>query len=282
VSIGNLTVGGTGKTTLVLHLASALRAGHADPAIVCRRYRPGAAGRGDEELMFERAMGARAVFAGDSKWRLASRAVAAGHRHVLVDDGFSHWSLERDVDIVLMDTRDPWGGGQLLPAGRMREPHCALQRADIVVLTRLDPGEDPAPAIAKLRPYAPAAHFAAARHRVTGVRPLAGSSAAPAEQEQGFFLVTATGSPAAVERSAREIGLNLVACSTYRDHHWFTDAEVTRERNAARERGARILLTAKDEVRWPRHEIDDVWVLDVTWEWIVGEDTVLRSVRGTR
>lgn len=267
VSVGNLTVGGTGKTTLVLHLARAALAAGWNAAVVCREYRPGPAGRGDEALMFESVLGASRVHAGTRKVDLAERAAAAGHDLVIVDDGFSHWALERDVDIVLMDARDPWGGGELLPAGRLREPRRALQRAGAVVVTRLGPGEEAAAHLDAIRRYAPAARLAAGRHRVAGVRALSGE---PVAAHGPARVVTATGNPEAVERSAREAGFSPVSLAAYRDHHWFTSGEARREIAAAGP-GATLLLTAKDRVRWPAEAAaKNVAVLEVAWEWVSG------------
>lgn len=264
VSIGNLTVGGAGKTTLTLHLAARARKAGIATAVVCRRYRPGPAGRGDEELMYESALGADAVFAGPQKWRSAAAAAAAGAELILVDDGFSHWALERDVDAVLVDGTDPTGGGRLLPAGRLREPLRALERAQWVIASRVSEPATAASVIAALRPFAPAARFAAGHHSLVGVRTLAGE-AAPARGRA--HVVTATGNPEAVVRSARAAGFAPVTLSAYRDHHWFRAAEAVRELRAA-EDGC-VLLTRKDAVRWPVPDAR-VRVLEVEWAWTSG------------
>ena len=277
VSVGNLTVGGTGKTTLTLRLARvALDAGR-NPAVVCLRYHPGPQGFSDEALMFRAALGAERVFSGASKLESARAAAAAGHDLVIVDDGFSHWRLARDLDLVLLDHGDPWGGGRLLPAGRMREPHRALQRADWLVLTRTPPGPLD-PVRADVTRYAPAARLAAGRHRVLGVRRLDGGAG---ERPARVHLVTATGNPDAVEASAREAGLEVTHHARYLDHHWFSVAEARSELNRARRAGAAVVVTAKDAVRWPEPS-DDVWVLRVEWEWTAGgaalESAVLDSL----
>ncbi len=277
VSVGNLTVGGTGKTTLTLHLAQRLAGQGIECAVVCRRYRPGPAGHGDEERLYAAALGPARVYAGRRKLELAGRAAADGWRTILVDDGFSHWPLERDVDLVVLDASDPLGGGRLLPQGRMREPHRALQRADALILSRVPAGQDPDAELARLRGWAPAALLAAGRHRVTGVRPLGGAPIAPGER---VWLVTATGNPAAVGRSAVEAGFELAGIARYRDHHWFTGAEVARERARARAAGAHLLLTRKDAVRWPAAAADGVQVLDVEWQWVRGGDAIERRVGG--
>ncbi len=278
VSIGNLTVGGTGKTTLVLHLAREARAAGRAAAVVCRDYRPGPAGRGDESLMLGQALGAECIYSGRRKLELAVRAAREGRDLVLVDDGFSHWGLERDLDIVLVDARDPWGGGRLLPAGRLREPRRALQRAQVVVVTRLAPGESPAPHFDAVKSYAPAAWLAAGRHRVAGVRTLGGDAVAAGGRAR---VVTATGSPGAVAASAGEAGYHPVTVSAYRDHHWFTAGEARRELEAARRADAVLLLTAKDAVRWPASAADPtVAVLEAAWEWVAGGSAVRALMLG--
>jgi tetraacyldisaccharide 4'-kinase len=275
VSIGNLTVGGAGKTTLTLHLARALRAAGVDVAVVSRRYRPGPSGRGDEELLYREALGATRAFAGASKRDLAREAARAGARLVLVDDGFSHWGLERDLDLVLVDRTDPWGGGLLLPAGRLREPIRALQRADVVIVTRLAPGEDPAPWLEEAARRAPAAAVAAARHEVAGVRALDGSPLAPGGAAR---VVTGTGNPGAVAASAREAGYQPVTLSAWRDHHWWRPAEAGREHRAAG--SGTLLLTAKDAARWPPlAPRERVAVLETRWRWLHGGEAVERRVR---
>jgi tetraacyldisaccharide 4'-kinase len=275
VSIGNLTLGGAGKTTLALSLAATARARGTQAAVVCRRYRPGPGGRGDEELLYRAALGETNVFAGSRKRDLARDAAAAGARLVLVDDGFSHWPLARDVDVVMLDATDLWGGAALVPAGRMREPRRALQRAHALVISRLAPGESPARWFDEVRPYAPGAILAAGRHRVTGVRDASGQAVTPGGAAR---VVTATGNPAAVARTAAEAGYGPVQLSAYRDHHWFSAGEADRESRLAG--AATLLVTAKDAVRWPLQAVRRPHVLDVGWEWVSGGDDLERLVMG--
>ncbi len=275
VSIGNLSVGGAGKTTLVLHLARTLRERGVRVGVVTRRYRPGPAGAGDEELLYRAALGADAVFAGDSKLALAQEAAARGCELVLVDDGFSHWRLARDLDVVLLDRTDLWGGGRMLPGGRLREPIRALQRAGLVVVSRLGADEDPAPFLDEVRRRAPGAVLAAARHEPDGVRALDGATIIA---QGAARVLTATGNPDAVAASAREVGFSPVTLAAYRDHHWFSLAEARREHAAAQ--GGVLLLSAKDAVRWPEGAPRDrVAVLGTRWRWVSGGDEAERLVR---
>jgi len=268
VSVGNLSVGGAGKTTLTLHLVRLARARGIRTAVVAKNYRPGPGGSGDEGLLYRRAFPGGDVFVGESKPALAAAAAGSGCRLVVVDDGFSTWSLARDLDVVLLDSQDLWGGGHLLPRGRLREPRRALQRADVVIVSRLGRDQDPAPLLAEARRYAPGSLIAAGRHRVSRVRTLAGQ---PAVAGARVWILTATGNPGAVEKSAREAGLEVAGRSIYRDHHWFGAQEIVRERRQAAEARATLLLTAKDAVRWPgAAEAEDAVVLEVEWEWMCG------------
>jgi tetraacyldisaccharide 4'-kinase len=275
VSVGNLTVGGTGKTTLTLHLAACAAARGLEVAVVCRPYRPGPGGRGDEELMYGDYV--RGASRSRSKLERSRAAVAAGARFLLVDDGFSHWPLARDLDVVLLDSTDLWGGARLLPAGWMREPRRALQRAGLVVITRLRPGEDPETYYEQVRPYVPAARLAAGRHALAGVRRLDGEDL---EARGAALLVTATGNPGAVAASAREAGFEDLALRTFRDHHWFSEREAG---DLLREAGRRpLLLTAKDAVRWPATARDPrVAVLGVRWAWHDGGDAAEALIFGS-
>lgn len=274
VSIGNLTVGGTGKTTLTLHLAKRAHALGIPCAVALRDYRPGPDGLGDEHRLVSAALGAGAVFGGTRKREAAARAAAAGARLVLVDDGFSHWSLARDLDVVLVDAGDPLGGDALLPLGRLREPHRALQRAGVLVLSRAPSGADPEGLLARAARLAPAALRAAGRHAVRGVTTLDG---APAPAGGRVRVVTATGNPAAVVRSAAEAGCEVTSYRAYRDHHWFRPGEARAELARAAADRAAVLLTAKDAVRWPLHH-PDVRVLQVEWEWVLNGDAAERAV----
>jgi tetraacyldisaccharide 4'-kinase len=238
--------------------------------VVTRRYRPGPDGFGDEELLYRRQFGDARVFAGDNKRLLARAAAAAGAQLILVDDGFSHWGLERDVDVVLIDRTDRLGGGQLLPAGRLREPIVALQRASIVVWTRLRPDDDAGPMSAGMQTLAPAALIAAARHEVAGVRWLNGGDCA--ERGPGVVM-TGTGNPLAVLESAREAGFGKLSLLSFPDHHWFTASDAAAGHKAARDLGGVLILSPKDDVRWPSGAPRDrIAVLEPRWTWVRNGD----------
>src|ERR1700720_2521081 len=154
ISVGNLSVGGTGKTPMVIWLAEKFLADGKRVAILSRGYR-GANGTSDEiELMKFRLQGR--VFFGVGKNRFAE-----GHRLesqqpidvFLLDDGFQHLQLARDLNILLMDASRPLAGELLLPAGRLREPVAAMSRANLIVFTRAETASGTLEAIGKLDQY---------------------------------------------------------------------------------------------------------------------------------
>src|SRR5580704_3198959 len=157
ISVGNLTTGGTGKTPMVLWIAEKLLAEGKSVGILTRGYRGRPisisdadaeansteeieiANSSDEVQMLAARLGNRVRFGvGANRFENGCKLVAQGVNWFVLDDGFQHWHLERNVDIVLIDAMSPFGGGQLLPAGRLREPLTALARADVVVITRTE------------------------------------------------------------------------------------------------------------------------------------------------
>jgi len=146
----------------------------------------------------------------------------------------------------------------------------------VVIVTRAARDADPARLAAAVRPWAPAATIAVARHEPAGASDLAGAPVAAAGRAR---VVTATGNPGAVAATAREMGFEVSSLAAYRDHHWFTAAEAASELAAARREGARLLLTSKDAVRWPA-TAPEVAVIAVAWRWMAGGATVERRVLG--
>jgi tetraacyldisaccharide 4'-kinase len=138
VSVGNLTLGGTGKTPCVEYIARFYRQLGRRVAVLSRGY-GSKQGRNDEARVLEENLADVPHYQGADRVALARRAVAESGSDVLVlDDGFQHRRLARDLDVVLLDASDPWGQGHLFPRGLLREPPASLRRAGIILLTRCD------------------------------------------------------------------------------------------------------------------------------------------------
>ncbi len=286
ISIGNLAVGGTGKTPLTVWAAERLLSGGLRVAIVARPVGgavPGAAG--DEIGVLEELVPGVRVHAARNKGQGALEAArglaAAGGAPaaILVDDAFSHWALARDLDVVLVDAARPLGNGHVLPLGRLREPPGALARAQVVIATRAERVSEGARSEigAALARLAPRALLAEARLAPRGVR-AEGGRGPRIEPETGRTVVCLSGLARAGELAATAASLGLVveADMSYADHHRFSDAEWRRAASAADRAGAWLLMSRKDAVRLSPERRKRVHVLDVTFEFLAGGNEVER------
>ncbi len=264
ISVGNLSLGGTGKTPCVLHLASLLRAAGHTPAILTRGYgrhalandlavAPGAqvsiAESGDEPQIFVRS-GLAAVGIGADRARTAALVLERFPADVfLLDDGFQHRRLARDLDIVLIDALDPFGGGYLLPLGRLRERVASLARADAIVITRSQ-FSDLAPAIEhvvrRANPLVPIFR--------SGIEPEAWVDAAtgaslplsrPPFATAGAFC--GLGNPQSFRRTLESLGAPPAAWFEFDDHHRYRTRELRSMAHQAGAAGATALVTTQKD-----------------------------------
>ena len=254
LSVGNLTVGGTGKTPMVLWLAEKLIAEGHRPAILTRGYRAGAHSdaRGlpasDEVALLRERLGARAQLGvGKDRYESGRTLERHGAKWFILDDGFQHLALARDADIVLLDASDPFGGGKLLPAGRLREPRSALARADVVVITRAER----APAVEELvRQFTRAPIFYAQTELEAVLRvpalavewPLADRAAAR------LLAFCGIGNPPAFFDDLRRWGFAVAGERRFRDHHRYSSAEVAALERAADSAGADAMICTEKDV----------------------------------
>jgi len=248
VSVGNLTVGGTGKTPMVIWLAERFLAEGKHVAILSRGYR-GTNGTSDEiELMKFRLQGRAAFGVGKDRFTEGQRIESQQPVDVfLLDDGFQHLQLARDLDILLMDASRGLAGELLLPAGRLREPLSAMSRANILVFTRTENMPGTVDAIQKLNQYPV---FAAATHLV-GFRRLGGEITLLSSSEIGagpFFAFCGLGNPDAFFRDLRNWGLAVCSQMSFSDHHHYTEEDILQIQLEAKRAGANAFVTTeKDE-----------------------------------
>ena len=265
VSIGNLTVGGTGKTPMVLWITQRLLEGGKRVGILTRGYagfgkskRKGKPELSDEvRLLQARTAGKVPIGAGANRRAEAMRIEKEDVEWLVLDDGFQHLELARDVDIVLIDATNPFGGG-LLPAGRLREPLPALARADILVITR----STAAPAIEEqLRRYSTSPIFYAQTHlqQILPVPNARGSEKqliAPGKTK--FFTFCGVGNPAGFWSDLnKRWGFHLVGARAFRDHHAYTTYELRKLERQAQAAGAEALIcTEKDVFNLPANTFE--------------------------
>lgn len=252
ICVGNLTTGGTGKTPVVAWLAEAAGRAGRRPAILTRGYAPsGGVAESDEVLLYGRLVPDVPVVVDGDRVRGAATAVAAGADLLLLDDGFQHRRFVRGVDIVLLDARDPFGGGKLLPAGRLREPPSGLARAAAIVLTRC--GRASAAELAAtertIRPFAPDTPLLREDHVVSLVVGSDGRTPLPLEGAR-VLVFSGIADGRALAESVRGLGATPLRVLDYGDHHAFTPAEVRGlEAEAAALGASAAVTTEKDLVR---------------------------------
>jgi tetraacyldisaccharide 4'-kinase len=246
VSVGNLTVGGTGKTPMVLWLAEKFLAEGKRVAILSRGYR-GTGGTSDEIELMKHRLQDRVTF-GVGKDRFAE-----GHRIeqrepidvFLLDDGFQHLPLARDVDILLIDALRPIHRCSLLPAGSLREPASAIGRADLLVFTRVGTLPISKEAIARVVKYP---IFSAAT-RLVGFR-LHGNAALMQSSEIShgpFFAFCGIGNPQGFFDDLSRWEVPVAGESIFRDHHRYTMDDVRRLEKAAQRAGAIAFVTTEKD-----------------------------------
>lgn len=272
ISVGNLTLGGTGKTPAVELAVQTLCARGHRPAIVSRGYRRRSDGvqvvadaasirldaedAGDEPFLLARRLPGVPVVVGSNRYEAAREAIDRfGVTAIVLDDGFQHRTLRKDLEIVMVRARNPWGNGRLLPGGPLREPLKALRRADLVVVTGAERTEDTSRVAATVATYAPAVPVLAAGYRPTecwefdGMRPVELSGLAP----KRLVAFAGIGSPVSFVETLASLGVRVEALIAFADHHWYTPRDFKALDERVRALGADGLITTeKDWVRFRR------------------------------
>lgn len=261
ISVGGLTAGGSGKTSIVAFIASKYLSESQNAAVVARGYRriqkddiivSGESDIdwedcGDEPLVLVRSISGLEVYVSSDKTAAASRAAEDGHDPVIIDDGFQHRKLKRDVDIVCLDGKKPFGNGMLLPSGRLREPAGALHRADIIII--MDPD-----AAFNWRNKLPANKpVFRARKIVTGIKSIDPEAADFSGRRCLAFC--GLGNPESFMGSLEQAGYRTVDFIKFRDHHRYntSDVRVIFDR-FEKSGGDFIVTTLKDTVK-----LEKIW-----------------------
>lgn len=276
VSVGNLSVGGTGKTPVTRWMVERLREGGRSPSIVMRGY-----GADEVELHAQWAPDVPVVADSDRVAAVAA-AVRAGADVAVVDDGFQHRRLGRDLDVVLLAAEERFPG-PILPRGPYREPARALDRADLLIITRKSADEAAADRVETavrdlglMRPVV-RVHLAPGRVRTLAewVADEDGEAGGEGLPEGPFRVVSGVADPDSVVAAARSIGLEVADRADFPDHHQFTAAEIARLRGGPYP----LLVTEKDAIKLQAHIPDarDVVVLGQRVRVERGED-VLRAL----
>jgi tetraacyldisaccharide 4'-kinase len=288
VSVGNLTVGGTGKTPFVEYIARFYRALDRRVAILSRGY-GGAGGRNDEALVLEENLPDVPHLQGADRVVLARAAIDELESEVLVlDDGFQHRRLARDVDVVLIDATVPWGHGYLLPRGLLREPPSSLRRANVVVLTRCDqiPTEQRERLRRAINRIAPHVLLVETTHRPVELGNSEGENVPLDVLRDGpVAAFCGIGNPEGFRRSLLDLDARLEELRVYPDHHAYGREDVEELCRWASQLpiGTTIVTTQKDSVKLRLSRLSDrsLWWLRIRLRVESGQDALeerLRSV----
>jgi tetraacyldisaccharide 4'-kinase len=254
VSIGNLTLGGTGKTPCVEYVAAYYRSLGRRPVILSRGY-GGSGAVNDEAMLLEENLGGIPHLQGADRVALAKRAVREWDADVLVlDDGFQHRRLARDLDLLLIDATEPWGNGHLFPRGFLREVREEMRRADIILLTRCD--QMPAGASSRLHDVlgrlAPDRHLVETVHEPVNLIDSARATRPLDDlRDKTVAAFCGIGNPDAFERTLLGLGARVEALRVFPDHHRYTPIDIKSLDGWARQRAKDcvVVTTQKDLVK---------------------------------
>jgi len=268
ISVGNLTVGGAGKTPMVLDLAGRCMAMGLRPVVLSRGYRGSgeragtivndgnrilapAAEVGDEPYMIARSIPEVPVVVGRDRIRMGELACRRfGPDVVLLDDGFQHLKLCRDLDILLVDVREGFGNGYMLPRGTLREPPGALGRADIVILTKVQDREGVRPLEREIVGINPGIEILHGAYRPAALVDLATGESRDIEDLNGRPVIAVSGivNPDYFEYLLSMAGADMIGSQRYPDHHAYSDADLQRLADLTG-RDSWLITTEKDAAK---------------------------------
>ena len=263
ISVGNLTLGGTGKTPLVAWLAHWFAQHNKKPAIISRGYKAKTGQLSDEAAELKILLPTVPHYANKQRIIAAGEAVTKGSDVLLLDDGFQHRQISRDLNLITIDATDPFGCNRIFPRGLLREPLWGLKRADALVLTRTDQVS------IKTRNEIQEQCFQfvgshdkpwiETEHRPSNLRLVDGTTQ-PLKtlQDKRILSLSAIGNPAAFHRTLTTLGHEPVATLTFPDHHTYTTDDIHRISEETESVGAEIIVTTlKDLVKLPLASVRD-------------------------
>lgn len=272
VSLGNITTGGTGKTPMVAYFAEMLRNRGYRPGIVSRGYRSLTDQTNDERLVLEQLVSGVPQVLNRDRVAGANTAIQEhGCDVVLLDDGFQHRRLRRDLDVVLIDATRPWGFGHLLPRGLLREPLSSLRRADLVLITRCDQvsGDELTAIRQTLLKYRGTSDVVDIRFVPRQLRNVRGDvrslSLLKTEKCLPFCGI---GNPEGFRRMLAGLGVAQPPV-VFPDHHHYQSADVMRLAQQADEANASVCVTTqKDLVKFAESQLSDrpLWAVEIAAE----------------
>jgi len=303
VSVGNITLGGSGKTPMVELVARCLRELGTVPAVISRGYgrdtrgvhvvadetgvRLGPRAAGDEPLLLAERLPGTPVIVGENRFEAGRVAIERCRATAIVlDDGFQHRTLNKDLEIVVVNGRAPWGNRRLFPRGMLREPLSALRRADLVIVTNPGDSADLEAVTSTTRRYNEAAPVLMAVYEVVDAQEMATGRRIGVDELRGRRLLAfaGLGSPRGFAETLTAAGVGVAGLVEYPDHHWFAEGDLGDLAQQARAIGAEGLITTeKDWVRLRGRGLPTMplWVLSVRLRLQSGREALLGALGRT-
>lgn len=287
ISVGNITAGGTGKTPLVIWLCNYLQGKNVRPAVLTRGYRSGKGTLSDEPAILIKSCPGAKIIVNPDRVAGATKAVEKLRAQILImDDGFQHRRLARDLEIAAIDATCPFGYEQLLPAGLLREPVKALARADVAVITRTNQvsAQQLADLEERLKLLNPKMVIAKSTHTPVCAKALKGRQISLDElRTKKIFAFCGIGNPQAFEYTLEQLGLNIRGTKVYSDHHRYSPADICDIYEEGRYLNADVILTTQKD--WVKTALPAMGrgnilfaYLDIRLELVAGEDKITRLI----
>jgi len=284
ISVGNITHGGTGKTPVVEALVRDLIRRGRKPAVLTRGYgrkdvRPvvlvgpetgiSVEGSGDEPAELASRLPGVPIIVDADRYRGGLRALGLGADCLVLDDGFQHLRLRRDLDILLIDAGDPFGGGKLPPAGRLREPLEGLRRADLCLVTKISGPEIPPLIVSRLEELHPGCPVHGCRMEAARLLGPGGVEELSSLAGRPVLAIAGLGRPEAFSSMLRDLGARIMEERFFPDHHLYSSGEIRELEILSREKGWLPVTTAKDAVKIPA--MKELRILEIRMTPLEGE-----------
>ena len=256
ISIGNITVGGTGKTPFELFVINTFLT-QKKVAIISRGYN-------DDELdLLQYNLPRVKILSGKNRIQLIKKAQNLFNPDIIIlDDGFQQWHIKKNIEIVLIDSSNPFSNGRLLPAGLLREPLSSLRRADVFVLTKVDECPESLSSIKKvIKKINHKALMLECFHKARGLYEPINKKNINLEslQNKKVFTFCAIGSAESFKRTLKKLNVNIVGYKDYLDHHQYTNNDINTIINAVIVSKAEIIITTEKD--WMRLDTNMIYKL---------------------
>lgn len=263
ISIGNITLGGTGKTALTALIAKRLEAIGYKVAIICTGFGGKKRGKveketpeevGDEAYLLARCIERGSVWAGRDRLGFAREALKEGAQVIILDDAMQYFKVKKNLEIVMLNALEPFGYGYLFPRGRLREPLSGLKRADVVILNNSELVNDKANILFSIGQFNSTAMVLEAKYVPLSLLAIPSGQKFPLEWLKGKKVmgVAGIGSPEGFQKTLEKLAGEVIFRS-FPDHHHFSRGElIALQKEAEEKKCEAILITDKDSVKIER------------------------------